>query len=168
MSRNAIKADYWIFLIKEVFCSPVSQSRHPTDVWAINDVQQSSLIFMGLMVGNSKTFNTAKFNLNEFQSWLCIVYPMYLLKTHVITDGRGDTVVIIKPLEAVMTVGGLVLREQGGDVGGVHHQHVPGQDLLLGHDVTTLGLGELHLKQEAGVKIDNLSSESKMTNLEGF
>ena len=74
--------------------------------------------------------------------------PMYLLKTHVITDGRGDTVVIIKPLEAVMTMGGLVLREQGGDVGGVHHQHVPGQDLLLGHDVTTLGLGELHLKQE--------------------
>ena len=97
------------------------------------------------------------------------IYPMYLylLKTHVITDGRGDTVVI-KPLEAVMTVGGLVLMEQGGDVGGVHHQHIPGQDLLLGHDVTTLGLGELHLKQEAGVKIDNLSSESKMTNLEGF
>ena len=92
---------------------------------------------------------------------------VFLLKTHVITDGRGDKVVI-KPLEAVMTVCGLVLGEQGGDVGGVHHQHVPGQDLLLGHDVTTLGLGELHLKQEARVKLVNMSSESTMTNLEGF
>ena len=70
---------------------------------------------------------------------LIIQSIIQLLKTHVITDGRGDKVVI-KPLEAMMTMGGLVLGEQGGDVGGVHHQHVPGQDLLLGHDVTTLSL----------------------------
>ena len=50
-----------------------------------------------------------------------------------------------------MAVGGLVLGEQGGDVGRVHYQHVPGEDLLLGHDVTTFSLGELHLNLKVRV-----------------
>ena len=53
-----------------------------------------------------------------------------------------------------MAVGVLVLREQGGNVGCVHDQHVPGEDLLLCHDVTTFSFGKLHLRREARLKIE--------------
>ena len=63
-------------LIKEVFCSPVSQSGHPADVGAIQDLKQTSLKLVGLMVRNTKAFNTAKFNLNDFQ-WLSSMYVSF-------------------------------------------------------------------------------------------
>ena len=63
-------------LIKKVFGSPVSQSGHPADIRAINDLKQSSLIFMGLMVRNAKAFNTAKLNLNDFL-WLSSMSVSY-------------------------------------------------------------------------------------------
>ena len=46
--------------------------------------------------------------------------------------------VLCESLKTVEAVGGVELSEEGGGEGGLHHQHVPGEDLLLCHHVTTL------------------------------
>ena len=68
----------------------------------------------------------------------------------------------------MVTVGVLVLWEQGGDVGSVHDQHVPGEDLLLGHDVTTFSFGELHLRREARLKIEQDTFSVKIQTSRAF
>ena len=73
---------------------------------------------------------------------------MKIMKVYLITVWGGHAVPGLggQPPEAVVAVGGLVVPEQGGDVGLVHNQHVPGHDLLLGHQVPTFRFREFHLQ----------------------
>ena len=62
---------------------------------------------------------------------------------HLLTPRTGDTAAFLQSLEAEIAVGLTEGSEEGGDVGLVHHHHIPRVDLLLGHHVATLGLGDL-------------------------
>ena len=112
---------------------PVSEGGHPAYLVVVNDMEEAALVLVSLPVVPLLTLRTAVENR--------------------LAAGAGNTAAFLQPLEAEIAVGLREGAEQGGDVGGVHHQHVAWADLLLGHHVATLGLGELDINSSRQMRI---------------
>ena len=112
---------------------PVGQGGHPAYLVVINDVEEAALVLVALPVVDLLTGSTAV--------------------EDGLAAGAADTAAFLQPLEAEIAVGLREGAEEGGDVGTVNHQNIAGADLLFGHHIAALSLGELDINSSRQMRI---------------
>ena len=112
---------------------PVCQCGHPAYLVVVNDVEEATLVAVALPVVGLLTRSTAVED--SIAAW------------------AGNTAAFLQPLEAEIAVGLREGAEEGGDVGTVNHQNIAGADLLFGHHIAALSLGELDINSSRQMRI---------------